>query len=345
MPGIAENALELANTQSFLTEDQYILINIETTASCHFTKRCGDHCILNKVNSMAREPMSPDTVLQIADELFSSTHSHRIRHVGAVGKEVLDAPELLIEIAKRWHRTPSFRRPGTLGIISAAAEPMNQFASSLVENPLSWVNISIDTSAVDLRTQANAAPLLASALNLRKIGGVQAVGVNTLLSRGNLDQVVEIGRRVERAGVDQWSIGPFLAPRSNGRMEPVAETADFRRAIDRVIAEFADSPMNILYEMDYTELLALVGDEARLRDGRNRWRHEYSLSRCLKLIATNPREGFFLRVRWDGELLAKHDFRTVGLEHGRYGSYQPGRIVELLAQFAKEKENAALQNV
>ena len=329
MPAIAENALELARTQSSLTEDQNILINIESTGSCHFTKRCGDRCILNMVNSKARAPMSPDTVLQIADEIFSSPSSHRIRHVGAVGKEVMDAPELLGEIAKLWHRTLAFRRPGTLGMISAAAEPMVKFAPRFAENPLSWLNISIDTSAVGLRTQSNAEPLLASALHLRKAGGVLAVGVNTLLTGGNLDQVIEIGRRVERAGVDQWSIGPFLVPR-DGRMEPVAETADFRRAIDRVMAEFADSPMNILFEMDYTELLALVGDEARLRDGRTRWRHEYSVSQCMKLIATNPREGFFLRVRWDGELLAKHDFRTVGLEHGRYGSYQPGRITELL---------------
>ena len=344
MPGVAENALELANTQSYLTEDQNILINIETTASCRFTKRCGGHCILNMVNSKAREPMSHEMMLQIAEEIFSSPHSRRIRHVGAVGKEVLDAPALLLEIARLWHRTPSFRRPGTLGMISAAAEPMNKFASSFAENPLSWVNISIDSTAVDLRTQANAEPLLASALHIRKVGGVQAVGVNTLLSRGNLDQVIEIGRRMERAGVDQWSIGPFIAPR-NGRMEPVAETADFRRAIDRVMAEFADSPMNILFEMDYAELLALVGDEARLRDGRNRWRHEYPVSRSLKLIATNPRAGFFLRVRWDGELLAKHDFRTIGLEHGRYGSYHPGRITELLEQFANQATAKVMENV
>ena len=125
MAAVAENALELANMQSFLTEDQNILINIETTASCRFTKRCGDHCILNMVNSKAREPMSRDLALRVAEELFSSPHSRRIRHVGMVGKEVLDAPELLGEIAKLWHHTPTFRRPGTLGMISAAAEPMN----------------------------------------------------------------------------------------------------------------------------------------------------------------------------------------------------------------------------
>jgi hypothetical protein len=333
MPGIAENAIETAVMRTRLNEEQTILANIEITAACRWRERCSDRCILEVVNSRAGKPMEESKVMAAGAELVRSPQSRRVRHLGVVGREPLEAPGVLLGLLRLWHGTPAEVRPGTFGVITAAAGPLAEFAPSFADNPMTWLNVSIDTAAVGLRAAANAGPLLKSALKVRELGGTEAVGVNTLLTPDNLEEVVGIGRQVERAGVDQFSIGPFLVARA-GRMEPLAGAPDFRRAVDRLAAEFAGTAMQVRFEVDYHEMVALVGDEDRLRNGEQRWRHEYPVTDRLMLIATNPRQGHFLRVRWDGSLLSKRDFRTVGLEQGMFGSYRPGRVEELLEEFS-----------
>lgn len=331
MPGIAENALE--STRFGLRDDQRVLANIETTAVCGFTPVCGDRCILNIVNASAGAPLVAEAVLAESHELIASNYSNRVRHLAIAGKEPLASPEVFFAILRQWHAMPESRRPGTIGLITADAPALKMLSSRFTDTPVSWVNISIDTDAVGLRTPANATPLLENALYLRRTGGTLAVGVNTLLSSTNLEHLIAIGRRLQSIGIDQWSIGPFLFP-CNGRMESQVGSSDLLRALDRLTLEFGTSPMRIVFEVDHAQLFNLAGTNAQLGAFDNAWRYEYRFHPNVTVIATNPREGYFVRARWDGALLGKQDFRTVGLKEGQYGRYAPGRIAELLGRFA-----------
>jgi len=256
----------------------------------------------------------------------------------ALGKEVMEDADTLFEITRMWHEAPATGRPGALGIITASASGLKRHAREFARFPISWIVISLDVSSVGLRSPANEQPLLASALLVRATGGTEALGVNTLLTPDNLSEVIALGRRVEKGQIDQWSLGPFLAPATNGLLRPVVRRDDYRRAIERVVAEFGDSRMRILFDLDYSELLALVGDKIRLKPAGKAWRYEYAVTENIKLAALNQQPFFFMRSRWDGQILAKADFKVIGLEQGTYGRWQPGRVVELLQQFVSQQE-------
>lgn len=338
MPGVAENALEIGNAASTLSDAQTILVNLETTARCKWSNTCGPRCLLNQLNSRARPPLTRLDVLRVADEIISSRASFHVRHMCALGKEVMEDADTLFEIARMWHEAPASSRPGAFGIITASALGLESRVRDFARFPLSWIVISLDVPSVRLRSPVNEQPLLTSALHIRATGGTEALGVNTLLTPDNLAEVIALGRRFEPSQIDQWSLGPFLAPAANGLLRPVITRDDYCRAIERMEAEFSGSGMRILFDLDYAELLALVGDKARLKPAGNAWRYEYEVTKNIKLAALNEQPFFFLRSRWDGEILAKADFKIIGLERGTYGPWQPGRVGELLEQFVLQQE-------
>ena len=342
MPGVAENALELRCASDVLCDEQTILANIETTSTCGFSRTCAGSCLLNQLNSQARPALGRPKVLELAREFINSPQSHRIRHFCALGMEVMDDAESLFEILRYWHATPASNRPGTFGIITANAAGLRRHARNFAENPLSWLVISLDVASVGLRSQTNENSLLLSALDLRSASGTQALGVNTLITRENLSEVVALGHRIEHKALDQWSLAPFLTPQ-NGRMKSTMSRDDYLRVIERVSNEFSATSMQIILDLDYATLLDLVGDGERLACGQGAWRYEYPITSQFALTALNPKLNYFLRARWDGELLSHPDFNVIGLKNGTYGTWQSGRVSRLLEDFEHQKNSQLIE--
>ncbi|MCE9520271.1 MAG: hypothetical protein K8R87_12060 [Verrucomicrobia bacterium] len=286
---------------------------------------------MNQLNTHAQSPLQKSQITRMASEFITSPSSHFVRHVCALGKEVMEDASTLFEIIRLWHATPVSKRPGTFGIITASAQGLETNLPEFVRHPLSWVVVSLDVPSVRLRSPENETPLLTAALKLRAVGGVEAVGVNTLLTPTNLDEVITLGRRLNGAEIHQWSLGSFLSPSPAGQLKPVMQLHDYRQAIESIAKEFRNSKLRILFDLDYTDFIPISGCQPEVLENLVAWRYEYPLTSNLTLTALNPHPGYFLRARWDGELLAKGDFKVIGLERGAYGKWQPGRGEGLLA--------------
>jgi hypothetical protein len=330
MPIIATIALE--SRCSSLGEHRQVLSNLEINNRCSFSSRCGAACYLNVVAPLAsREALPAEQVLAAARETIRNGWD--VRHLGLPGKEVLESPALLFQILEEFHSTLADTRPGSVGIITAHAAALKHHSRQLAEVPLGWVAISMDTSDSGLRLPQNNKPLLENALRLKEAGGTKLLGVNTVLTADNLSEVVRIGQQLKGLGIDQWAVSPLLQPEQN-RMESVLSVPRLREIVVRLAEEFGGTGFNIVVDLDFEMLCALVGDPRALASGAGRWRTEYQLPMApnIMLVAGNAKPAHFFRLRWDGQLMSKEDFRRVGID-GSYGGYEPGRISALLENF------------
>lgn len=325
----AINAIESINPAGQLPESRQVLWNLETCDTCALTSVCAANCVLAHTNSTAEPAIGQELVFKAAEEILESAST---RLLALVAKEPLEAPGLFFRIVRRWKAMPAGARP-RLGFVTAAAAKLATLKPRFCEDSVDWCLISLDTASSGLRRASLAAPLLENALDVQREGGFTSLGVNTVLNQNNINQAVALGHRLSERNVFQWTLGPFLRPQ-NGRMEPVIDVEFFRRATERIAQEFAGSSMQIVFDLlDYRTLMDIVGHDARLRSGFASWRHEYQVSSNFLLVATNDLT--FRRVRWDGEILSKPDFRQVGLRHGSFGRYHPGRITALMENFGQ----------
>ncbi len=163
------------------------------------------------------------------------------------------------------------------------------------------------------------------------------LGVNTVLTTGNLQAAIQIGKQIESSGIDQWTLSPLLLPQ-NGRMEPVLSTEQLRGMIECVSETFAESTLEIIFDMDLPLLHGLVDDDAVFAHGDGRWRFEYALpgSSNILLEAGNPKPGHFFRMNHAAQLFTKEDYRWIG-HTGSYGKYSSGKISGLLNELRKQR--------
>ncbi len=338
MPVIATNTVE--QRCSSLGEHRQLLVNIELNRSCAHTQVCGQTCYLNVVAPVGKMPLKPEQVLAAAREVIYD--GEFVRHLVLPGKEVFETPDLLMQVIEEFHGAPVLRRPGDISIITASPAGLQRYASRLADTPLNAVNISMDTAESGLRSPRNNEPLLAAALRLKELGGTEAIGVNTVLTEENLAAAVQIGKRLQGAGIDQWTLGPLLRP-MNGRMESALSVRQLREILDRIRQEFGNSDLNIVVDLDLPLLNGLVDAPEVLATGKMRWRYEYELPDAPNILleAGNPAAGFFFRMDWAGQLMSKEDYRRIGWP-ASYGQYAPGAILHLIKKLREQRPEPAL---
>lgn len=326
--GVAENAMEMR--ANGLGESRKVLINLEINNNCSYTATCGDRCILNNVR-VAAKPISEREILLAAFEFIENGST--IRHFAIPGKEPLESPTLLFDIVERYHNTPREQRPGTIGIITSGLK-LSGNTRLFQEFSLDWMILSVDAEKTGLRIYGNSLKALDIALELRGKEKVKRLNVNTVLTRDNIDEVIKIGRSLEERGkVDQWSVGGMLNP-NGGSMVHALSVADHARQLDRITAEFGNGRMQVVFVTDHSRLEEVTRKKILERE-MDKWRTELRRAPNVMATAANPREGYFMRLRYDGQLLAKADFGKIGLREGRYGRYEPGKISKLMNQFAQ----------
>lgn len=333
--GVAENAIELSNYPK-LNEHRSVLVNLEINNKCSYTVTCGDNCILNAIMPKST-PITELETLHAAFEII--TNGATVRHFAIPGKEPLESPELLLKILHRYYGTPHEQRPGTIGIITSGLM-LKKNTPIFQAFPLNWMNLSVDTQATGLRVPQNSLKALDHALELKENGGVCKLGINTILTRDNIQDVIEIGKKLEERGVDQWSVGGMLV--SDGKsMIHTLSASEHREFFGRITAEFSGSKMQVLFVTDNAHLDEITGKQAP-NEALPRWRTEIDMAPSIRVMALNPSEGYFFRFRWDGQLLKKSDFGKVGLKEGSYGRYSPGKIAELLKDFRNLRRDSTV---
>lgn len=207
-------------------------------------------------------------------------------------------------------------------------------------DPLSWVLVSADPQGSALHPEIDGARAMEAAVRAKDCGGTHLIGTNTTLSSAvPLDQLIAIGQRCERLGVDQWSVGGLYQPRG-GRLEDTLREDEVKAALDAIVNEFRDSATNITINLSSELFARWAGGSHLLRSQPNSWRMEMKVSDNVLLIAPNAKPGYFIRLRWDGELLDHDDLLTVGVLKGAFGTYHPGHMRQTLESFVDLRANS-----
>ena len=325
MAASAESAIELTSAPSRAT-----LVNIEINNTCRFTKVCSDSCILNQVSPGAPS-MSNELRLGAMEELCRVGNT--VQHVALAGKEPFDTPDHLQEILKVFHQSSEENRPAQIGVITSGTS-LREHASWLAELPLSWCAVSIDTPHTGLRllSENTADEVLDAALQLKRGGGAGAIGVNSVCTNTNTSALLELGEKIFRTDVDQWAISPLLQPQGR-QMKSSMTTQSIEALIQKVADQLTGS--RVVFELTMDTLRELLGVSPVLR--ADVWRVEVPITSHVSVMAGRTEPGYFFRLRHDGQLLAKSDFHTLGLQEGSYGRYHRGRIEGLLGDFASQR--------
>lgn len=329
MAVLAESSIE--DPAQCLHARRQILVNVEINRRCPWTETCDSSCILNVL-----EPTAPDLSLpelrRGIEEFIDA--GKRVRHFAICAKEPLATPDVLFEdVLRPYHNADSEDRPGTVGIITSGVG-LSGLIDRFAALPLHWAMVSLDTFESGLRVPSSHQAVLSAALDLRSAGGTGLIGINTILTENNVNGVLRLGERLSNASVDQWALGSMLVPNS-GRMVPAMNAAQLTKSIDTIVAHFTGTSTRLVFELDFDVFCDIVDDDELIAAQADRWRFEFELpgARNILFVAGNPREGHFVRLRIDGQLLAKSDFRIIGLRNGRYGRYKPGKIEGLLEAF------------
>lgn len=316
--------------------ERQILVNLEINRDCHLTKVCGDQCILNRHEHslLGAEVMDPAEVLQAACEVID--HGYHVRHLALVGKEVLESPEVLFAILQHYHLTPVVIRPASIQIITSGIL-LHRHTEQFAKWPLSACQLSLDVSSTGLHVPRDNAQLLADLLQLRRQGGAALIGVISVLSDSNLEEVIALGKHLcfpsDRQGsaINQWAVGQLLVPVQEAFVPAVSFTT-VEQAWQRIIREFGQAPdTRILFELELPDFQKLLGRTVP----KNAWRTECNVPKTnVWGIALSMEPGHFVRLRWDGQLLAKEDVRRLGVHEGKYGRYRPGKLRDLLESWS-----------
>lgn len=314
---------------AYLTEDRQVLVNLEINKDCELTKICGDSCFLNLVEQSLPgiRNLSSADVLTAAREVIDN--GRYVRHLALVGKEPLDTPELLFEILRYYHESPIDTRPGTIGINTSGLQ-LRKLSSQFVHLPIDWCAVSVDTSASGLHVERLNRQLVEDLLQFCESGATEMALVNTVFTEDNHEVIIDLGKWICASGIDQWALSTMMKP-SNGRMTLGVSQATASKLLDRVISELADVDCQILFEVELDELRRRSDEELP-----DRWRIEHNIEGTnVWLVSPNFGKGYFVRMRWDGQLLTKQDFLQLGLTQSTFGQYSPGRFAEVLSQFAR----------
>lgn len=314
------------------TEQRQVLVNLEINNRCQLTDVCGEDCILNSIARSipgARE-MDPAEVLEAAYEVIAN--GCNVGPLALVGKEVLESPDILFAILKRYHDTPVEVRPESIQIITSGVQ-LHRYIGRFVELPLHGCFVSLDADSTGLHLPERNKHLLGDLLRLKERGGAELIGVISILDDTNADALLELGQWVGSYGpvLDQWSVGQKLVER-NGKMTPGVSEAVVKNAFERVMQELGQEGQSninqILFELEHPTFQQLFGltvppeswrTAVRANDHTNVW-----------AIAQNSNPGHFIRLRWDGQLITKHDVRQLGTYVGAHGRYQPGKLRSFL---------------
>ncbi|MBL9144121.1 MAG: hypothetical protein JNM99_10625 [Verrucomicrobiaceae bacterium] len=310
----AEMSLESITCPPKATQE--VLVNLEINDRCAFTAACGETCYLNSVHvDHARIPSA--SVLAAARAFVA--RGDIVRHLAIPGKEPFETPELLLEIARAFHATPEVERPASLGVISASLPGIQQWLPKFDQAPLCWLALSVDVEGSGLRA-GDPLRVLDAAVSGRTSGGTKAVAVNTTFTAETLEAVVSLATRLQDYAIDQWAVCPLMVPRGLS-MHSVVSEGTLERLVLR-LGKLTDVAARVVVETDPDSLRRLVGETRWNIINTNVWRIEVLLPNGVWLFARTPRPGYFIRMRYDGELLSRQQFATLGVRAGRYGTFR-----------------------
>lgn len=314
---------------SDLTEDRQVLVNLEINKDCQLTSVCGDSCFLNLVEKALPgvERLAPAAVLAAAREVID--HGQTVRHLAITGKEPLDTPDLLFDILRYYHAAPVESRPGTVGIITSGLQ-LRRHAHRFPELPLDWCAMSLDIASSVLHVERMNEKLFGDLLHVKDTGGIKSFTVNSVYTADNYKDVLQFGKwlTAKLGEGDQWGLSSLMLPQ-HGVMQPTVSIPATREMIDLALEELSDTACDILFEPDPDEFEILTGKSVK-----KRWRTELHLAGGIWMITVPSEEGYFVRLRWDGQLLTRKDLRCIGLRQATYGAYQAGRLVETLERLS-----------
>lgn len=331
------NAPELPDLLPQL-EGRHILVNQELGEECRMTRICGSSCHLAWSHSRAGRALSPDNLLNGALESFGRPGAAAVRHWGLAAKEPLQYSSSVLQIARAWHDTSPEARPGTLGVLTAYARGLEEQSKTWKSTPLSWVLVSADPSGTSLHPELDGPKVMEAAVRALDTGGTSIIGVNTIISsKVPMDKLLEMGKRAERMGFSQLTIGGLYQP-SNGRLEDTLTEDEIRAVINAVKVEFESSSMQIALSLSTSLFAKWAGGWPNIENQLSQWRLEKKISSNIILIAPNPDHGYFLRLRWDGQMLDHEDLLSVGVEHGAFGAYTPGAMQATLERFQRQQK-------
>ncbi len=311
-----------------------VLLNQELGPSCKMTKVCGETCYLHWSHSSAGRALSALELCQAGASAMGTNLSGSVRHWGLAAKEPLDYPDSVRLLTRAWHEAPPHSRPGTLGLITASANGLRSQCESWKPSPLSWILASVDPQETSLHPAKYGAALMEAVIRAKDSGGVETVGINTTITNSECSNIFAIGARAARLGIDQWSVSSLYAPR-RGKLE-TSMTLDEVKAVAEFLAiECARFPLDVTLSVTPQQFTEMNSDWSLLREQYGKWRFERNLSANVNIIAPNPLPGYFMRVRWDGEILNHDDLLIVGLRSGSYGSIHRHSVTEVLDRLSE----------
>lgn len=320
-------------------EGRYVLVNQELGPACRMTQVCGSSCHLAWSHAKVGVALEPRRLVASALETFGTSSAGLVRHWGLAAKEPLQYGESVVAIAQAWHDASPDNRPGTLGVLTAYARGLEEQAKSWRHHPLSWVLVSADPAGTALHPELDGARTMEAAVRARDCGGVAVIGVNTIVSSAvSIDTLLKMARRAESLGFEQMTVGGLYQPHE-GRLEDTLTVREIHALVAAVKSEFSTSPMQFIVSLSTELIHQWVGSEV-MRAQHARWRLEHAVSRNTLLVAPNPTPGYFLRLRWDGELLDHDDLMRVGTERGAFGTYTIGSMRSTLESFPNLQRRA-----
>jgi hypothetical protein len=316
--------------------DRVVMFNVEVNDRCAFSRRCGDICILNQLGSGKRAELSDHVWRELVEELFSCGTS--LENVALVGKEPTETPERLEALLGAFHRSGDFDRPLRVGMITSGYQ-LDRTSGLFRQFPLDWMTMSIDAPETGLRTGGQPESALGAAIDLKLSGGVRELGVASVMDPQNLSGLEKIAKLVMmEKEIDHWSLTPMLRGRA-GKLQRVLEFDALQELVSRLIHQFRSQPKAILLNLDYHDLAKMVGRGGVVQDGLDFWRVEHPVPGSnMKLVSMNPRPGYFLRLRYDGQLVDRSEFLG-GVVSGRFGKFSKGKLRSALNQMAGEQTN------
>lgn len=310
-----------------------VLVNQEVGSVCRMTNVCLNSCHLAWSHALAGDALSTEDLVNGGVETFGHHAAALVRHWGLAAKEPLQYASSVASVARAWHSASPELRPGTLGVLTAFPSALVEQSKTWKSTPLSWVLVSADPAGTELHPELQGNRVLEAATKARDSGGVRVIGCNTTVSGAVApEDLIQIGRRAEALGFDQWSLGGLYQPQGP-RLEDTLSEKVFKSLLDLVVAEFSRSSMLVTLALSERLFAKWMGGWEHVEPLLGGWRLEKWISPNVVLIAPNPKPGHFLRLRWDGELLDQEDLLRVDCRHGVFGSYQPGVMRRTLESF------------
>ncbi len=312
------------------------MVNIEINDRCGYTNKCGCSCILNQLGSGRREELNSTSYYEFCREM--AANGETIENVALVGKEPTETPERLDRTLEILNGASVDTRPLNIGMITAGHR-LSNVQSILRENPLDWMAVSIDTPETGLRNEGQVTRSFREAVSSREYGGTKLLGVNTVMHPANLVGLVKIGERIlSEPAIDQWALSPMFLREGNA-MKSIIPLSQLRELLTRLISHFGNSPKPILVNVDFEDLVGLIGGGEFLTDPLDFWRVEHQVKdTAVTLVTMNPSPGYFTRLKYSGGILSRKEFRRGDFDGSSYGNYAPGKLSQALEKMAYERK-------